>query len=393
MNKHILTVEVQDYLREHEHTNPINVALRKSPFLSVSASELAQQLDSRRRCQKKLPLWHDTPGIYYPEKVAVEQASSQLTASYKSNLVPKQSQIIDLTGGFGVDAHYFAQRAATVVHCEKNESLAQIARYNASVLGSDNIVFVQADGLSHLQNQPDGAFDCIYIDPSRRADSRKVFLLADCEPNVVELQGWLMQKAPKVIIKSAPLLDISSALGVLKNVSEVHVVSVGNECKELLFVLSLGYAGLPLITAAALKTDDCQVFSFHDVDEQSALPEFGQPEDYLYEPDAALLKAGAFKLVGQRYGLKKLHQHTHLYTSSAANPDFMGRRFRINDVMNYGDFKKNKTPLKANISTRNFPLKVEELRKKHRIQEGGDKYLFFCTGQANTLLVIFTSKC
>lgn len=393
MNKHILAPEVQYYLREHETAVPTTIALRKSPFTNVSASELAQQLEGRQRCRKKLPLWHGTDRIYYPEKLSIEQASSQLTAAYKNQLVPEQCQAIDLTGGFGVDAYYFAQRAAQVTHCEKNESLSQIALYNASVLGATNMDFVVVDGISYLQNQVDHTFDYIYVDPSRRVDKRRVFLLEDCEPNVVELQDWLLQKAPKVIIKSAPLLDISSAFDALKHVTEVHIVSVDNECKELLFVMESGHVSAPLIIAAALKDEAICAFSFRNGDEKSATSDFGQPAQYLYEPDAALLKAGAFKLIGQRYGIKKLHRHTHLYTSTEINTDFMGRTFRVDHVLPYADFKKNKMAIQANVSTRNFPLKAEELRKRHRIREGSNRYLFFCTGMDNVLLVIFASKC
>lgn len=393
MNTHILTPEVQDYLRKHETTTPTSIALQKSPFTDVSASELAQQLDGRQRCRKKLPLWHGTPSIYYPEKLSVEQASSQLTATYKKQFIPEQCRTIDLTGGFGVDAYYFSQRAERVVHCEKNESLSEIAQHNASALGATNMDFVATDGISYLQVQTDNAFDCIYIDPSRRVDKRKVFLLEDCEPNVMELQDWLLQKAPKVIIKSAPLLDIASALGALKQVSEVHIVSVDNECKELLFVLDRRYTGAPVIIAVALMDETIHTFSFHTEDEKSTTSDFGKPAQYLYEPDVALLKAGAFKLIGHRYGLKKLHQHTHLYTSAELNTDFIGRTFHIDSVLPYTDFKKDKVAVQANVSTRNFPLKAEELRKKHRIREGGDRYLFFCTGIGGALLVIFASKC
>ncbi|WP_257667807.1 class I SAM-dependent methyltransferase [Parapedobacter tibetensis] len=393
MNEQILAPEVQHYLQQHETAAPTSLALRKSPFLHVYPAELAQQLDGRQRCRKKLPLWYSTPNIYYPEKLSVEQASSQHTAAYKSSLIAEQSRIIDLTGGFGVDAYYFAQRAKTVAYCERNESLARIAQYNARILGADNIDFIAANGLMHLQSQADDTFDYSYIDPSRRIDKRKVFLLEDCEPNVVALQDWLLQKTKKSLIKSAPLLDISSALSVLKRVCEVHIISVDNECKELLFVLDREYMDAPQIIVAALKGGMAQRFQFYVDEEKSATTDFGHPEGYLYEPDAALLKSGAFKLIGQRYGLKKLHQHTHLYTSVEANPDFMGRTFRIDSMMLYSDFKKNKATTQANVSTRNFPLKSEELRKRHRIDEGGNRYLFFCTGMADTLLVIFTSKC
>ncbi len=393
MNAHLLEPEVQRYLQAHETAAPTSIALRKSPFPNVTATELAQQLDGRQRSRKKLPTWHHTSGIYYPEKLSIEQTSSEATAVYKSELIPEQSRVIDLTGGFGVDTYYFAKRASEVVHCERNGLLSEIAKHNAIVLGATNIDFVVTDGPSYLHNQAENAFDCIYIDPSRRADSRRVFLLEDCEPNVVELQDWLLLKSPQVFVKSAPLLDISSALKALNHVSEVHIVSVDNECKELLFVLDREYTGSPVITATMLRNERRnRSFAFHVEEAPSATSEFSYPQQYLYEPDAALMKTGAFKLIGQRYGMDKLHQHTHLYTSSLVNPDFMGRIFQVDQVMSYADFKKRKDTMQANVTARNFPLKPEELRKKHRIREGGDRYLFFCTGVNDTLLVIFASK-
>lgn len=393
MNRHILSPEVQRFLREHERTVPTAMALRKSPFPTVSPAELAQQLDSRQRCRKKLPLWHSTAGIYYPEKLSIEQASSQLTASHKAKLLPERSRVIDLTGGFGIDAFFFAQRARAVTHCETNAVLSQIASHNASILGMVNGTFIAADGIRHLLNQPDDTFDVAYIDPSRRVQQRKVLRLEDCVPNVVAIQHDLLRKVPRLIIKSAPLLDITAALQALECVSTVHIISARNECKELLFVLDRGYTAGPHLVATALMNDTAASFTFTPSEEQAANPTFGHPAGYLYEPDAALLKSGAFKLIGTRYGLKKINRHTHLYTATEHRSDFMGKTFHITDVVSYSTFKKAKTAYRGNVSTRNFPLKAEVLRKQHRIGEDSDRHLFFCTGTNDELLVIFASKC
>lgn len=393
MNQHILTPEVQHYIAEHEQLSPTKIALRKSPFPNVSSAELAQQLDGRQRCRKKLPLWYSTLGIYYPERLSIEQASSQATAQHKASLIPEGAEVIDLTGGFGVDTFFFAQRAKAVTHCEINKELSQIASHNASVLGVANTTFVTDNGISYLRSLPSDTLNVAYIDPSRRVARRKVFRLQDCVPDVVALQHELLRSVSKVIIKSAPLLDVSAALQVLACVSAVHIISTGNECKELLFVLDRGHTEEPRITASALTPDTVASFSFTLSDERTADPLLGYPEKYLYEPDAALLKSGAFKLTATRYGLKKLHRHTHLYTGNGLHRDFMGKTFRITDVMGYGDFKKSTIRWRGNVSTRNFPLKTEALRKRHRIGEQGDLQLFFCTGPNDELLVIFASKC
>lgn len=393
MNTHILTPEVQQYLQEHAHLPPTAVALRKSPFPAVLPAELAQQLDSRQRCRKKLPLWYGTPGIYYPEKLSVEQASSELTAAHKAALIPAGARVIDLTGGFGVDTFFFARRAAAVTHCEMNPSLSQITAHNAAVLGITNTTYIAGDGIAYLLDQPAGTFDVAYIDPSRRVERRKVFRLEDCVPDVVGLLQELLNRVPRVVIKSAPLLDIAAGLQALRDVSAVHIVSTGNECKELLFVVDRGYSGEPQLTATALTETAAAPFSFTLTEEQEATPKYGYPAGYLYEPDAALLKSGAFRLTATRYGLKKLHRHTHLYTAGEHLPDFPGKSFRITDVMVYGDFKKSKATWQGNVSTRNFPLKAEVLRKRHRIGEDSSRHFFFCTGPDDGLLVILASKC
>lgn len=378
---------------EHAQATPTAMALRKSPFPAVSPTELAQQLDGRQRCRKKLPLWYSTPDIYYPEKLSVEQASSQVAAHHKASLIPAGARVIDLTGGFGVDTLFFAQRAAAVTHCETRTALSQIAGHNASALGVRNATFVAGDGIDHLQGLPDNTFNVAYVDPSRRVEQRKVFRLEDCLPNVVAIQHSLLRSVSKVIIKTAPLLDIAAALQALEGISAVHIISIGNECKELLFVMDRGHTAEPNVTATALTTHSVASFTFTLSEEQTANPTFGYPTDFLYEPDAALLKAGAFKLIGIRYGLEKLHRHTHLYTAATMLPDFIGRIFKISTVMDYGDFKKSKITLRGNVSTRNFPLKAEALRKRHRIGEDPDRQLFFCTGPDDKLMVIFASKC
>lgn len=392
MNPAILDPEVQQYIRSEPPVDPVRVALQKSPFIGIQPAELAQQVESRQRCRKKLPLWYGTPGIYYPPRLSIEQASSEATALYKSQLVSPSDEVIDLTGGFGVDSYYLAKRAKAVMYCEQNDILAPIARHNFKVLGAANITTEAVDGVAHLQRQPDDAFDCLYIDPARRKNHQKTFLFSDCEPDVTAWQDLLLQKAGKVLIKASPLLDITQARQTLRHISEIYIISVGNECKELLFVLKRGFAGVPRLTAVSLAGNQCQTFSFTPDEEQATIPDFGSPARYLYEPDAALLKAGAFKSISSRYQLQKLHPNTHLYTGEARHLDFMGRVFIIDRTMPYAAFKKAKGSLKANVSARNFPLDTKALRGRHRIEDGGNLFLFFCTGPNNDLLVIFASK-
>jgi len=392
MNKAILDKEVQHYLRAHLATSPADLALRKSPFPMVNAPELASQLDGLKRSQKKLPLWFDTPGIYFPSLLAMEQASSERTAQYKSTLIAKESTLIDLTAGFGVDSYYFSKRAKKVVHCEQNSELAQIAAYNHHLLGADHIEVINGDGLAYLAASAQ-KFDVAYIDPSRRVKQQKVFRLQDCEPDILLHLPLLLSKAEQIIIKAAPLLDIKGALALLPLVSDVYILSIQNECKEILFVLNATFQGMVHFHGIALEPNGVAAsITFTTAQEQACTPSYHRPQQYLYEPDAALLKAGCFKFIACHYALAKLHPHTHLYTADYVNESFIGRCFEITKVQSYADFKKHKTPLQANVATRNFPLKPDQLKKKHKIKDGGTDYLFFCTAPNTELLVLFCQK-
>jgi len=379
MNQAILSNEVQSFLHENPQASSVEIALKKSPFPEVSSTALASQIASRQKIQKKLPLWYNTKGIYYPVALSLEQSSSEKTAAYKTTFVEKNAQLIDLTGGFGIDTYYLSRVAKSVVHCELNEELSTIAQHNSGLLGTTNITFVNDDGLKCLKEWKASRFDLAYIDPSRRVKKRKVFHLNDCEPNIVDLQEMILHRVDQLLIKAAPLLDISAALTALKNVKEIHILSVKNECREILFLLEKDFEKAASIHAVGLGNAHDFHFSFYPEEEKKASVNYGIPEKYLFEPDAALMKSGGFKLIAERFNLRKLHQHTHLYTSKEEIKEFPGRGFKVVESQRYGAFKKTKQHWKANIISRNFPLKTKEIRKKHAIEDGGDVYLFFCT--------------
>ncbi|KAA8485335.1 hypothetical protein BDE36_2123 [Arcticibacter tournemirensis] len=387
MNKQILDKEVQEFIRLHLHDDITHIALQKSPFPGLASAELAVQIDSKKRCEKKLPLWFATSGIYFPPKLNIEQASSELTAQYKSRLV-KGNVVLDMTGGFGVDAFYFAKQCGMVYHIEQNDELSAIAEHNSSALGATNIRFLQTDSIHFLKSGAE-TFDTIYVDPARRIQTRKVFLLKDTEPDVVSHLPLLLSKASRIIIKTSPLFDIQSGLKELHNVSGIHIVSIKNDCKELLWIIDRDFIGEPLITCTALGRPAPSSLTFrYSGEKQTQLSTFSDPQEYLYEPDVALLKAGCFKITASEFGLTKLHPNTHLYTSDRLNSAFIGRIFKVTGTIDYADFAKSKTPVKANISIRNFPLSVDALKKKHKLRDGGDKYLIFTTGAAGQRIVI-----
>lgn len=390
MNHHILTIEVQNFINAHLKTDLTKLILKGSPFESVSIQEIAEQILAKNSCEKKLPRWFIAENIYYPNKLNIEQTSSEITAKYKSDLVSGET-LIDITGGFGVDAYFFSQKVAKITHCEINEELSAIVSHNFKQLQVNNITTYFGDGIEFLEKSQE-KFDWIYADPSRRNDAKeKVFLLEDCLPNIPENLGLLFQKTDHILLKASPILDITSAINELQFVKEIHVVAVENEVKELLFLLEKNYTKNTDIKTINLNKEEIQAFDFSLNEEVSAT--YSEPKKYLFEPNAAILKAGAFQQISAHLKIDKLHQHSHLYTSDILI-DFPGRRFEIKQSISYG--KKQLLKLiptkKANITTRNFPETVAQIRKKTGLKDGGNHYLFFTTDLNNRHLVLICEK-
>ncbi len=392
MNTAILDQKVQDFIQQNLNTDLAKLVFKKSPFTGISTKELAEQIASKKAAEKKLPSWFNTSGIYFPPKLAIEQSSSELAAAYKSKITAG-GRMVDLTGGMGVDAFYFAQNAERVIHVEKQAELSAIAKHNATLLNAQKIEFLAQEAEIFLKENTKN-WDCIYLDPSRRIAAQKVFKLSDCEPNIVDLQDDLLAKSPLVLIKTAPLLDIKSGLTELKNVREIHVLSINNEMKELLWLLDKNFNGTePVIRCVSLAKGEEKHFDFKLSEEQAfQISSFSEIQAYIYEPDAAWLKAGCFKLITEHYQLNKINQHTHLYTSANLNTEFPGRTFAVISIWNYGDFIKQMPVKKANIITRNFPLSAPEINQKHKIKDGGEDYLLFCKDQNDALKVILGKR-
>lgn len=385
MNHHILTAEVQKFI--HNFSDDLKrLAFAGSPFTDVTVKELIEQIESRKKAEKKLPLWFISEGIYFPPKVNLEQTSSQQTAQYKASLL-NGNRLADITGGFGVDTFYFSEKFNHVDYFEKNEQLADIAKINFEKLNRKNITVHNADGLLNLVYK----YDVIYIDPSRRDDVKgKVFYLTDCHPNIPEHLDSLFNFSETILIKTSPMLDLSVGLSELRNVAEIHVVAVNNEVKELLWLLKKGFSAYPNVKTINLKKENTEIFNF--MWKQPFEEIYGNAERFLYEPNAAILKSGAFHLLAEAFKVRKLHKHTHLFTSEALRR-FPGRIFNIENIIPYN--KKNMKDLaikKANITTRNFPESVDQLRKKYKINDGGETYLFFTTFLDDEKMVLVCKK-
>ncbi|MCW5519341.1 class I SAM-dependent methyltransferase [Aureitalea sp. L0-47] len=387
MNTAILKPEVQQFIREFEG-DITKLAFAGSPFAEISTQELLEQIDSREKIRNKLPVWYSTSNIYYPPKLNLEQTSSERTAKYKSELCDG-SVMADITGGFGVDSYYFSERFKGVDHFEQQEKLSEIAKHNFRALGVENVHCHNEDGLKGLR---DKQYDLIYVDPSRRTnEKRKVFLLEDCTPNIISNIEYLLTHTKLLMVKTSPMLDISIGIKSLKKVKEIHVVALNNEVKELLWLLTSDDVVSPKVATVNLLAKNRETFDFVYGSQDES--KFGDPASFLYEPNSAILKSGGFSMISEVFGIEKLHKHSHLYTSNELI-DFPGRRFRIKKIVPYN--KKNiKTAIdfkKANVTVRNFPESVESLRKKWKINEGGDLYLFFTTGIDDRKIMLVCEK-
>jgi hypothetical protein len=388
LNKKVLHPDIQSFIKNNLSADLIAISLKRSPFPEVSSRELATQIKGLGTAAGKLPTWFATPGIYYPPSLNLEQASSEPLARYKAGLIHGEV-LVDLTGGFGVDAYFFSKRFKIIHYCERDANLAEIAAHNFNRLDAHNILVHVGDGLEILPEIAAGkaGIDCIYLDPSRRGKGgKRVFRLADYQPPVADLLPRLFSVSKQVLLKTSPMLDLTEGQKLLSNVKEVYIVGVQNEVRELLWRLEKEWADPPELTAMDLDHPS-HALKFTVAEESATDVSFGMPMKYLYEPNACILKAGGFKTTALRYGLVKLHPSTHLYTSNSLI-SFPGRRFEIKENLPY---KPGKLPYsKANVSTRNFPESVAEIRKRNRISDGGTTYLFFVRCIDESLRVLLT---
>lgn len=452
-----------DFIRQHQDEDVRQLAFLGSKNSDVDMPFALDQIRGRQMARTKLPRWAGLDGIIYPPHISMEQCSSEVTAMYKAELaarllnseicefatkgtvVPKFTKnddtlgkqenvsFLDMTGGFGVDFSYIAaQLGVNSMYVERQAHLCEAAKENFERLGLKNAIVKNGDGVEVLhgfstcdadsQISKEMPLRLIFIDPARRDDAgNKVVSLQDCTPDVTLLQDEMLEKSDFVIIKLSPMLDWHRAVSELKCVREVHIVSTGNECKELLLVLSSSFGKKTKSSAEAdedkaSETDDetshlkiyCindnQVMSYDETDksvvsiasgiecgivglekcssEENDLPQDNCKSLYLYEPNASLMKAGCFGVISSRYGVKMLAKNSHLFVSEDPVADFPGRSFRIKAVSSFNkkDLKRQLSGItKANIATRNFPLSVTELRKRLKLKDGGDTYIFATT--------------
>lgn len=371
--------EVQAFIRAHLAEDPASLMLKKDQYPDLPMRAVVEQIASKQKAKHKLPSWYQQEGILFPPALSMEQASSERTATYKASLV-KGKSMVDLTGGFGIDCYFLSKSFQRGIYVERQEQLTQIASHNYKVLGA-NVEVVHAQSEDYLAKlEP---VDLIYLDPARRDDhNKKVVLLEDYAPNVLELMPLLQQKSKQVLLKVSPLLDIKLAIEQLSHVAAVHVVAVQNEVKELLFLLDYKAENEPTIHCVNFSKTETQHYEFSFNEEELREAIIGDYSNFLYEPNASILKAGAFKSITEKFGLKKLHANTHLYTSEVPVVDFPGRLFKVKSEisLNKKYLKKTIPDLKANITVRNYPQSVAQIRKKTGLKEGGANYVLAFTG-------------
>lgn len=348
-----------------------------------------QQISAYQQIKDKLPTLAERTDVIFPVRLSLEQCSSEETAHLKAELI-RGNHLADLTGGFGIDCLALSRQFERVSYVERNEELCKIARHNFPLLSTTPIDIHHEDGIAFLRQHPE--IDTVFIDPARRTrQGSKAVLISDCEPDISQEIELLTLNGREAWVKLSPMLDLSSALHTLP-VSEAYIVSVKNECKELLLHLKGEHGSTRLYAIDINSQGERKAFEFSLEEEQSAVTEVAtQTEHYLYEPNAAVMKAGAFKSIGQRFGLKKLDANSHLYTSNELIDDFCGRIFIINDCLDF-----NKQGIKAikgqmekgHVSSRNFPLSSDALRERLKIKEGGEVYVIGTTLHRSLCLLV-----
>ena len=375
-----ISKEIQSFINANLDADLHSLLLKKSPFSEISMKEIVQQIKGRKVAEKKFPFLLNE-GIIFPPNLNLEQASSEATGNYKAKLVSGK-KMLDLTTGFGVDAYFISQNFDDITLVERNTELLEIVENNWKVLNK-KANFINQE-LEFFLDKNEQEFDLVYLDPARRDENKnKVFLLEDLSPSLLEIQDEILKISQKILIKLSPLIDLSYLISELKNIAEIHIVAVKNDVKELLVLInSKEISERILVKCVNLETDEPE-FNFYFDEISSAKSTFNEEGKFLYIPNNAILKTGAFHLISKRFGLKKIHQNSHLYLSNEKKENFPGRILEVISI----DAKELKKGEKYNIISKNHPLKPEEIKKKYKLQDGGNQYLIFTQSEKGKIIL------
>ena len=384
----LLETEIQ-FIRENLHRDPVSVALEASKYPSLDVPKLVGQIKARQKLKDKLPHWVANENVFFPPTLALEQSSSEDTAHFKACIV--SGKVLDLTGGMGLDSFAFAQAGCEVTYVERQSELASITAYNHQQLQAGQISHFSEDSLDWLKLSKE-TFDFLYVDPARRDKAgNKVVLLQDCEPNAIELIPYITEKT-SLLVKTSPLLDIDRAIKELEGIEKVYVICIKNEVKELLFLKTKNSSEDPEISIIELNQENPLLFKAKKSSETQSDIKFSDCKNYLYEPHAGILKGGFFKTVSA--SVTKIAPNTHLYTSEEADTKFPGRAFQViaEGALDKKWLQEVLPGKKTNISTRNFPINADEIRKKFHLKDGGEFTLFAFRDFSNKNRVVLAKK-
>ena len=381
--------EIQQFIRDHEYVDINTLLLNPPKLIQAWKKEIIAQLVARKKCKTKLPLWYQTPNIYYPPPLSVEQSSSTITAQHKGRLV-KGSVLYDLTGGMGIDCMALAIHFDTSYYVEQNKDLCHRFSVNQELLGPGNINIQHEsaeEALAHIKTS-----DVIYLDPARRnVDHKKIFQFDDCTPNIKPLLSELRKKSQSIMIKASPMIDLSKGLRDLGSVAEIHIISVRNECKEIIFILNNESYTPPTLYCVNLDSLH-PLLQGNFTEEKSLSIEYCIPKNIILDPNTSILKAGLFKTIGHHYGLSKIAINTHFYTSDKKLKDFPGRQFEVISSLNKKNIKKLLPARKANVITKNYPISAGELKSQWGLNDGGNYFILGFRNQENEAQCWLTKK-
>ena len=375
--------DIITFAQAHSTEDPLRLILQQKRYPQIDLSLVAQQIEGQRQAQTKWPTLAACTDYFYPPKLNREQSSSEATARYKADLFKQLqcSTFADLTGGMGIDTYFIAQHATQSAYFEINSALFPVTQHNFCALGLPNIVCHNTDSIQYLADSQ-STFDLILIDPARRnSTGSRVVAFEDCTPNLLDNLHLLRSRCRHLLVKASPMIDIRQAVQQLNQVSEIHIISVGGECKEVLFLLSKETTGNTQIHCVNLATAD-PIVTFTSAQENDASPIFATAmSQYIYEPNASLMKGGCYNLLSQQYNIAKFARNTHLYTADQLIEDFPGRKFRIiQEVsLNAKEIKKIIPEGRAHVATRNYPLAAADLQKKLKLKEGGNLFIIAAT--------------
>ncbi len=398
----MINIDTKEFILTNINSDTRALALKKISNPNINLRCALEQISAHQIARHKIPSWASSSDIIYPPHISLEQCSSELTARYKAKIIASSlsnlQSVIDLTGGLGVDSYFISQHFQKATYIEQNSVLCALASNNFPILGANNVTAVNTSAEEYFNTLDTVTFSAIYLDPHRRSSSgSKVVSISDCTPNVCTLKDTIFRHTSDMFIKLSPMLDITLAIKEIGNIKGIWIISLQNECKEVLIHSQRNYLGsisLSCVNILSEKRSE-EISSTWGEEKDITLSIAKSLGNYIYEPNSSILKAGLFKTVSHNWNIPKLHQHSHLYTSEELIPDFHGRSFHIENIIPFSNKvakEIHSITKQANVLTRNFPLAANILREKLKLKDGGSYYIIGTTLHDNSRVLIVTKR-